>query len=148
MRVKSTFNEFGVKALIEALRKSETFDQRIYYQTNFDKFGRWCNTPACIAGHAYFLSKGFGSSSVTDRISNVNSDLTQIWVTAKKYLGLSNAGTMYLFDEEPLMDVGGCPLQPDNLDAIQVLEHLLETGEVDWSQCDTYHDWKYGVEQE
>lgn len=84
-----------------------------------DKSGRHCGTVACIAGHASFAS-GAGRSDAR----------TSAYGIGREFLEITDAQASKLFVWLPhglsLSDV-----TPEQ--AIRTLEHLRDTGEVDWT---------------
>lgn len=77
-----------------------------------------CGTVACIAGHAVALF------SPSERISEA-----LIWDTAAKLLGLSGGESGNLF----LPHQGAQSFNISAADAAVVLDHLADTGLIDWS---------------
>lgn len=145
-------NRTNLQTLIDALRthtlaeqKDVGFNMSTYIgrpnlwrdqPMNTDHSGRNCGTVACIAGHAAWLATD------ADEVRDI--DLTVVPDLAKKWLGLDEYTARELF-------LGGYsrPDSPEFLDyltldqlsavtldqAIAVLEHLRDTGAVNWPKA-------------
>ena len=103
----------NIRALIDTLKVSETYDQSRY--THFHN----CETPACIAGHAVALS-----GELVDAL-----DYGTMEETAASFMGISFSDASGMFEAAPLSNS-----EPTREDAVAMLEHFLETGEVDWER--------------
>ena len=114
-------NRENIKKLIGALEESKTYDQ-----------ARWCHTcgsPACIAGHAAALA---GATDMGNGRCAVDGRTVFIDDTAIGWTGLDNRQSADLFSPIPFGNLS----EATKADAIATLEHLLETGEVDWEAAE------------
>jgi hypothetical protein len=121
-------NAENIRLVIEAIRTGDGHPEigfNMYEYTPVDdvpdQSGRGCGTAMCIGGWAYTLSTGEPAN--TDRRYGIRD-------IAADYLGLTipDAGTLFYAE--------GAGQSTDDITAdraIAVLEHLIETGEVDWS---------------
>ena len=83
-----------------------------------------CGTPACIAGHAaVFFGWGHEGYSKVKK----NEQMLLVSEAADKELGLSSNQSAWLFVGYPTDDDPVLVSQ-----AVRVLQHLRDTGEVDW----------------
>ena len=117
-------NVENIKRLIKHLQKEE-----VDYNQRFLRYD--CGSPACIAGHAAYLcnlEKTKRDKSVV-RFEYLNQ--TKIALEAEEFLELEQDAMLAdeLFRPFPFGRA------PSKRDAIKVLEHLIETGEVDWGIC-------------
>lgn len=88
-----------------------------------DMSGRGCGTVACIAGHAYLLARHFNVEKA------MNEDPDDIENIAAEYLGIDAENAAYLFYDLP----EGIDLNKvTSADAINTLNHLAKTGQVEW----------------
>lgn len=122
-------NKQRIKELIDRLKsiKPKHFDMGTYGSGIENE----CGTVACIAGHAFIMA--FGERDLL-RSNNINA-------RAQEFLGLSLSDALDLFvpvlvkdskgNFHPIIDEKG--IGPEH--AVKVLEHLLETGTVDWSKA-------------
>lgn len=125
----------SIKGEIE-LTKNVGFNMRDFFGNTYskddDKSGRNCGTIACIAGHAHLLADG------TDYLQSPNTS----WMVAKEFLDLTGTKANDLF-------YGHCrngnvdlnEVKPEH--AIEVLEELKKTGDVNWSVVTGYDDIKF-----
>ena len=109
-------NRENIRNLINVLKQSETFTMEFYHHGE-------CGSPACIAGHIFYIMKE-GSSS---------EDITLV----EDFLGVSIKEADCIIKPEfdyAHWDAGS--IHPDEVitkgHAIRMLERLLETGKVDW----------------
>ena len=132
----------NIEKLINLLEKTKT-----YHQTNYVE---WCNSPGCIAGHAVYLKYNLANSTKTMEDLMLEIEFFEV---ASDYLGFDRKKPVAkeLFHPHPLNKAlnahyknesmyqakrfGRDHLNPTPQDAIQVLRHLIETGEVDWGIC-------------
>ena len=112
----NTENILKLAEYIEGLEPKE-YDQRYVDHPT----GPHCGTPACIAGHAAYLS----GMSIYPGAGMFE---------AKAWLRLSSFQADCLFDSMPFGPFGTEPdiSAPTPQDAAATLRHLAETGEVDW----------------
>jgi hypothetical protein len=103
--------------------------------------GDVCGTAACIAGYAYLalsLEEGRDFEDVLLRGARSGMYVAE---TAQDWLGLTDRQSDELF--APFHYSGAIPPSA----GVQVLKHLLETGEVDWEVVDGYdadrHAWPW-----
>lgn len=101
-----------------------------------DRSNRGCGTVACIAGHAYALKHREMPITPVSGIYNRSPD--EYWsipAIAREWLELDGETAHDLFHARLPIGVFRSTklqdIQPEQ--AIQVLEHLKATGEVDWS---------------
>ena len=94
-----------------------------------------CGTPACIAGHAAYLStnktfRRMNKFLVGTEIRTMNKFLagTEIGVLAKKWLDIPLYKSNGMFEAFPI----GTDEEITKQDAINMLKNLIETGEVVW----------------
>lgn len=84
-----------------------------------DRTGRNCGTIACIAGHAYLVSGGEDRDATSD----------DVVPAAQEFLDLKSGSADELFyaygSGESMYDI-------TSEQAIRTLEHLRDTGEVNW----------------
>lgn len=99
-----------------------------------DKTGHNCGTVACIAGYSYAIKhprkSAAGIIALEDRRVALEDDT--IIVEAREFLGLPREDANALFfpdDENPDLRLDSLTVEQ----AVAVLRHLAETGEVDWS---------------
>ena len=113
-------NVENIRKTIEAIRVSNSYSQ--------DRFVH-CGTPACIAGHAVVACgwKLHPSLEIITRDNVPPWEFHGIEQTAKEELGLTDLQATELFAGSPLFD-----REPSKQDAIDTLEHFLETREVEW----------------
>ena len=110
---KVIMDKENIRALIDTLKVSETYDQSLY--THYHD----CETPACIAGHAVALSGELVAAL----------DYGTMEETAASFMGISRRVADWIFDGSPLPNS-----DPTREDAVAMLEHFLETGMVDWER--------------
>jgi hypothetical protein len=118
----------SIKGEIEAT-KNLGFNMDVFHgfsQYSSDKSGRYCETVACIAGHAY--NSIFGEPIT----AGLESTIVNVFNLVKE-LGISEKQSYELFygeiGDSKVIDIKS--IRPEH--AIAVLENLKETGEVDWS---------------
>ena len=89
-----------------------------------------CGTPACIAGYAYALAKGYKRNKRIPLKSETNGNIK----TAKKWLKLKDTEASQLFAPYPL-DAWLRPFDssPTRQDAIDTLKRFLDTGYIVWT---------------
>ena len=104
-----------IKKLIKVLKKSETFDQAMWFHH--------CGSPACIAGHTVHM-KGWDHVYHSYVFHPKTKHRAFVDKVAKRILGLTDEQGRQLF-------WGGTDVSTE--DAIKVLKHLLKTGKVDWT---------------
>lgn len=119
----------SIKGEIE-LTKKVGFNMLQYFmqRPDLDQTHRHCGTVACIAGHAQLLQE-----AMTGRNGERSRHL------GMKFLGLDGGEADDLFYGYS----GGMQLPLERItseQAIEVLEHLKTTGEVDWSVVTGYDD--------
>lgn len=108
----------------------------------------FCNTAFCIGGYAFILAqqeklKQKGKDVVElEELNLPDVSGREIETTAREYLGLTTAGDMikahHLFTMHKSMDMenfDGLPQAQRAEAAINVLEHLRDTGNVDWNHA-------------
>ena len=120
--------------LADRIERSKTYNQGNYY--NPDSFEHYpdCHTPACIAGHAAFMSVNEDPevySVINSR--SIHEEFAIAW------LGLSNVEADALFHGDPLdaYEKEGYALsytgaKPTNKHAAAVLRNFARTKVVDW----------------
>lgn len=93
--------------------------------TSGDRSGRHCGTVACIAGHAHILKTKEDPKTCFFAAG-------RIVESGKEYLKLSYEDAEELFYANALQEDGQSldDITPEQ--AIRTLEHLRDTGEVDW----------------
>lgn len=109
----------NIKNVIKFLEVSETYDQ--------SNWAHDCGTPACIFGHAAALNQNVETFD-WDII-----DFGYIQASGTDYMGFTDRFDIVesLSRPYPLRDENAYH-HPTNKQAIEVLNHLIETGEVDW----------------
>ena len=110
-------NRKAIKRTRNAIIDSGTYDQTVWVHD--------CETPGCIAGHAICAHGWVPTATVdisTQTATPPDGGLPQyIDVAARDILGLDSEQADELFSANA------------EGDPVAVLNHLLETGEVDWS---------------
>lgn len=123
-----TLNKKHINELIETLRPLRTgHDEGEFDMTNWQHKGHACGTPSCMAGWATWIVEG----RPTGPLEHLHSECED---AAAQYLGLTyeQADELFLpFDAETAEGYDTNNIQPHH--AIAVLEHLRDTGKVDWS---------------
>lgn len=119
-----------IETLALALERSHTYRQAAYANNT----GHACATPACIAGHAVFLSLG-GDIERFVAFQSGNKHFVPWDATAERWMGIEYATTAdgydvaeMMFAGDPMPDAG----DPTGKHAAAMLRHFLKTGEVDW----------------
>lgn len=141
-------NKERIKATLDALKATKTFDMGSYSEVVCVKAGEenptfstpaentwkgddgshYCKTAACIAGHAAFLAN-------PDTFQHTFPD--GLHTIAEYWLDLTRTEARDLFLVEGDTVPNGVSISSVTKDeAIQTLETLLETGDVDWSHAD------------
>ena len=128
----------NVKRVRDAVAASKSFDMARWGITTYDdvefKDGHFCGSPGCIRGHAVALMIDDGlyeCSEVEDdhtryvSIDNAHCD-AGVWMG----LDIDMAGELFL-PAEPSASI--YLITQDQ--AVKCLDHLLETGVVDWAQA-------------
>lgn len=123
-------NHEHIQSLIDILKVTSNdrdtgFDMSRYVH-NYDTK---CQTPSCMAGWAIWDSEG--------RPEYIKTLWYNCFSTGRNWLGLSGVQAHALF--VPWETVSAEPYDTSDIrtdQAIKVLEHLLETGEVDWAYAE------------
>ena len=97
-----------------------------------------CGTPACIAGWAVYLSLKPGETLDDGLVNTRVGPFDTVHDRAKKWLGLTENESDEMFNAAPLWEYRGevrygCRYyKPAVQDALAMLDHAIETGEVVW----------------
>lgn len=122
-------NVENIKQVIEVIKAEDTYFSMEAYGVPVDGNADCC-TASCICGWANVLANPTQDALNYFEISDKK--------TAAEWLGIDDDRAWDLFL------ANGLPLEwISRNDAIITLEKLIETGEVDWSHCETYEevDW-------
>lgn len=82
-------NATNLRATAKLLRETETYDQRVYSH-------KTCGSPACIAGHACTLVRGYELFGPTGD-SVIDGKPRSVWDVAGEFLGLDHGARDDLF---------------------------------------------------
>ena len=109
-------NVENINKLIEAIKGSDTYDQRVYFSYQSLRY-KDCKTPGCIAGHALLLFGDTGAddpnNTLRDRL-DINDEQLIALIKARPYpYGTGNA---------------------TKEEAISALEHLRDHDHVKWPE--------------
>ena len=110
----------NIQKVMMSLEISDTYDQKDWKHD--------CGTPACIYGHATALAIN------TNDLSHLsNAEIEDI---GRQYMGLDALTSLDLTRSFPYgQSIDLDPIQePTNRQAIQVLDHLIHKGKVDWKR--------------
>lgn len=121
-------NVDNISLVINTISNPNVYFNMDCYFEDFDE-NNMCGTPACIAGHAYFLNNEGKDSCVKDE------DVDQ---SAIDFLGLTRKQADELFYPDRFLDSSNMHIYYTDItrkQAINTLIRLLETGEVDWNKA-------------
>ena len=116
---KPKLNKKNVKALLERMRKTRSYDQSRYFHSGV-KGRPSCGTPACLYGHAFIL---MGEKRPSRHERGFGFDRCKV----DEWLGMDSLQGAKLVNHDPIEE-----RWPTRKDAIATLENLLKTGEVQW----------------
>ena len=113
-------NKDRILKLADYIENSKTYDQRIWH---------YCNSPACIAGHAVELfADDFDKFNSYTSIYYITNKGSRAFIddAAQELLGLSDDDAFRLFEEDDDYE------NPSNKDAALMLRRFAETGRIIW----------------
>ena len=118
----------NIKKTIEALRRSNSYNQKIYAHST----GDLCGTPACIAGHAIMVCTDYiiNGSGVYEQVGNggLGVYIGNAKQVLKHLFGISATQVSNIVNPTPLMQ------EVTKEDAVKMLQRLIITGQVIWEK--------------